>query len=189
MEDKQDRAGAGQGDREAVERGRQEMGGLRVGPQKVQRVKNQGGETAAVDQGLGHGQGFLQIVGRANQQAREVQPAAMGIVGIKVQRLIHVAYLPACRLRLGQELERQGCLARGGGTHQLAYLAFGQAAGTQGAVECGESGGDVGHASCGYRFPLDQRLWAVAPVDGRYSHIQLAPSLAFPGHLSLLNEP
>ena len=138
-----------------------------------------------MDQGLGHSQRFLQIVGRTNQQAREVQPAAMGIVGIKVQGLIHVGHLPACCLRLGQELERQRCLARGGRPHQLADLAFGQAAAAQGAVEVREAGGDVGHAGCRCRVPLDQRPRAVAPVDGRYSHIQLAPSLAFPGHLFL----
>jgi hypothetical protein len=77
----------------------------------------------------------------------------------RVEGLVDVGHLAAVSLGLGQELERQRRLARGGGSHQLAQPPPGQAANAQGAVEGRESGGDMGRATGGgsCRSALGQR--------------------------------
>ncbi len=96
--------------------------------------------------------------------------AAVGIVRIKVEGLIDIAHLATAGLGLGQEFERQGRFARGGGTDQFAQLALRQTADAQRPVEARKPGGDVRDGGC-RRSPLDQRLGTVAALDGRYGHV------------------
>lgn len=62
----------GQGGGQAIEEGGQVSRGVGAGPQDLQGVKDQRREATALHQGFGHGQCFPQVIGRTDQQAREV---------------------------------------------------------------------------------------------------------------------
>lgn len=90
----------------------------------------------------------------------------MGVVRVKGARLVNIGNLSTAGLRLGQELESQRGLARGGEPQEFAYLALGQATDAQSPIEGGEAGRDVRDFGCGSSPSPAQGFWPPPPLDG-----------------------
>jgi len=118
---------------------------LGLGNQGGDGINDQHVDGAGAHESFGDLQCLLARVGLRNQQVVDVHAQFFGVGGVEGVLGIDKSGQAAQLLRLGDDLQADGRLARGFGAEDLADAAAGDAADAQSRVEADGAGGDHGN--------------------------------------------